>query len=78
MTPVSKPRASDVDGSCYKMLRVSHGIPKDRITEVGSYYVTGNERGKRKKNQIRVVSGKITFIFHIETSFVDLQKTIML
>ena len=60
------------------MLRVSHGIPKDRITEVGSYYVTGNKQGKRKKTQIRVVSGEITFIFLIETSFVDLQKTIVL
>ena len=58
--------------------RVSHVIPKDRITEVRSYYVTGNKRGKRKKTQIRVVSGEITFIFHIETSFVDLQKTIVL
>ena len=31
------------------MVRVSHGIPKDRITEVGSYYITNDEWGKKKR-----------------------------
>ena len=45
------------------MVRVSHGIPKDRITEVGCY-ITNNEWGKKKKTQILVVSGKNKKVAH--------------
>ena len=31
------------------MVRVSHGIPKARITEVGSYFIINDEWGKKKR-----------------------------
>ena len=31
------------------MVRESHGIPKDRITEVGSYFIINDGWGKKKR-----------------------------
>ena len=33
------------------MVRVSHRIPKDRITEVGSYFIIYDEWGKKKRSK---------------------------